>query len=429
MAKNRAIPTDVDDALKKAFAGVGLAPPGQRVVVRDEEQADAVAFNAPAPAPPPKPASKGGFVQPPWFDLLTFSMTRIRQRGACLFGPRGSGKTSAVHELAGTTKTKLITYQAAAGCTLDDLVGVRDLRDGRTVFTDGPLPEALRDDCWLLIEEANVMHPGVFSKLNTLTDGSGDKLRLPDGTSLPVGPNFRVVLAFNEGSAYSGTREVNAALRDRLMPIYADYLPKDLESRIVQERTGVDQSSADALVAVAERIRAGRASLGFDLSPRALFRLLDLMRYCGKDWRTAFRIAVLDLVGDPVDRKPQRDSIEQIVQLDGLYTWSPPVFRDDGPGALNATHAVGQVETADDFDGEMPAGWRDTCRIWHNASADAQLGHECWLVDSPGGTHTLGSGGHWVPVSKPRGWNFKRLVEAEFELLAAKPYPGWQVSP
>ena len=76
-----------------------------------------------------------------------------------------------------------MTYQAASGCTIDDLVGVRDLRDGRTVFTPGPLADALAADCWLLIEEANTMHPGVFSQLTTLTDGSGDSLRLPDGSA------------------------------------------------------------------------------------------------------------------------------------------------------------------------------------------------------------------------------------------------------
>src|SRR5206468_10811435 len=132
------------------------------------------------------------------------------KRGAILQGPRGTGKTSAVHHLARLTGASLTTFQAAAGCTVDDLTGFRDLKDGSTIFTPGPLPEALERDGWLLIEEANVMHPGVFSRLNTLLDGSGDKLRLPDGRALPAGPGFRVVLAFNPG--YSGTREINPAL-------------------------------------------------------------------------------------------------------------------------------------------------------------------------------------------------------------------------
>jgi hypothetical protein len=224
------------------------------------------------------------------------------------------------------------------------------------------------------------------------------------------------VLAFNEGASYSGTREVNAALRDRLMPIYADYLPMDLESKIIQERTGCDQSSADALVAVAAKVRAGRASLGFDLSPRALFRMLELMRYCRKNWKEAFGIAILDLVGDPIDRKPQRDSIEQIACLDGLYSWSPPTFSDSAPAAVRSTHAVGEVETADDFAGD----WRDQCVI-----------HQCangFDVVSPN-NYYLSGGGNWNkrmrPIGKPsHNGDYATMNEAQRALDAAEPYPG-----
>src|SRR5882724_10423583 len=100
-------------------------------------------------------------------------------------------------------------------------------------------------------------------------------VRAPGGSALPVGPGFRVILAFNEGSAYSGTREVNAALRDRLMPSYADDLPELTEVKVLVARSGCDENTALRLVSFAAKVRAARASLGFDLSPRALFRMLD----------------------------------------------------------------------------------------------------------------------------------------------------------
>lgn len=272
------------------------------------------------------PKSSPSFIPPPWYQRLQFSLRAPSQRGACLFGPRGSGKTTAIHVLAKDTQTDLITYQAAAGCTIDDLVGVRDLADGKTIFTDGPLPEAIRKDTWLLIEEANVMHPAVFSKLNTLTDGSGDRLRLPTGERLAVGPKFRVILAFNEGSAYSGTREVNAALRDRLLPIYADYLPAVSEENMLVQRTGCDRQTAARLVSFAKSCRAARASTGFDLSPRALFRVLDLLKYLGETWAEALEHGILDLIGDPLDKKPQRDQVAQIAAASGWSSWASPKF-------------------------------------------------------------------------------------------------------
>ncbi len=315
-------------------AGIVLPKAVQDALVRSglvqESEVQTVTVQAPAVAYDATKPGTSTFIPPPWFERLRFAMKAPSQRGATVFGPRGAGKTTAVHELSKTDGTELVTYQAASGCTIDDLVGVRDLKDGKTVFTDGPLPDAIRKDCWLLIEEANVMHHGVFSKLNTLTDGSGDTLRLPDGTRLTVGPKFRVVLAFNEGAGYAGTREVNAALRDRLMPIYADYLPEKSEVSMLVQRTGCDEQSAKRLVGFARQIRAARANLGFDLSPRALFRMLDMIRFLGESWKSAFEYGILDLIGDPIDKKPQRDAIEKTAQAAGLYAWTLPRFTPSG---------------------------------------------------------------------------------------------------
>lgn len=286
-----------------------------------------------AGASPSMPVSPGAtataspdFVPPPWFARLEFAMTGPGNRGAIISGPRGSGKTTTLHQLSRIKRATLITFQAAAGCTIDDLVGIRDLRDGRTIFSPGPLADALVADSWLLIEEANVMHPGVFSKLNTLTDNSGDVLRLPDGNVLSVGPGFRVALAFNEGAAYAGTREVNAALRDRLMPIYAGYLPESAEIQLLIGRTGCDRKTAKRVAKLANKVRAARANLNFDLSPRALFGLLDLIKHQQESWAEAFEHAILDRVGDPLDRQPQREAISKIADLDDLTKWPAPTW-------------------------------------------------------------------------------------------------------
>ena len=267
------------------------------------------------------PAGSPKYEIPPWFKRLEYAMTRPGKRGACLFGPRGTGKTTAAHKVCEIHSLNCITFQAANGCTIDDLVGTRDLDNGKTLFTEGPLPEALRDDCVLVIEEANAMHPGVFSKLNTLTDGSGDSLRLPDKTRLKPGPGFRVVLAFNEGASYAGMKEVNGALRDRLMPVYTDYLKPEQEKVILMDRTRCDEDTASRLCNMASGIRAARGQLGFDMSPRCLFTMLELVRDLGETWSEAFEHAVLDLVGDPIDKAPQRDAVRQIASLSGYENW------------------------------------------------------------------------------------------------------------
>lgn len=286
-------------------------------------------------SPSPSVSTSACFIPPPWFDRLQFALSSTPAvRGACLFGPRGAGKTTAVHELARALGVPLVTFQAAAGATIDDLLGQRDLVDGRTVFTPGPLVEALEQDGWLLCEEANVMHPGTWSKLNTLLDGSGDSLALPDGRRLKPGVRFRAILAFNEGQQYAGTREVNAALRDRLMPIYADYLPAEHEAAIICKQTGASEAVGQRVQELAQSIRAAKSSLGFDLSPRALVRMTMLVGVLGESWEQAFEHAILDLIGDPEDKAPQREACRQIALAKGLADWPAGVSTMNTQGGV-----------------------------------------------------------------------------------------------
>lgn len=280
------------------------------------------------PTPAPYKEDQGKFFSMPWHADYEFGMTAPGEHGSMAYGPRGTGKTRVAHEMADKHKTRLITMQAARGCTMDDLVGYQCLVDGKhgsvSGFVYGPLPEALMNDCWLHIEEANTMHPTVFSKLNTLLDGSGDALALPDGTRISAGPNFRLSLAFNEG--YSGTTEINQALKDRLCPVYTSYPEPATEIKILIDRTGCDEEVAKKLVALAKRIRASQEDINFDLSPRALLRTIGYVKHTGKQWMKACEVAILNLVGDPIIKKAERNTILEIIKLEKPESWPAPKF-------------------------------------------------------------------------------------------------------
>lgn len=285
---------------------LGLAPP--------VSSAHQVA-TSPPPAPSQVASGSSNFVEPTWFPVLAYAMRR--ERGATLFGPRGCGKSTAIRELASRTSKPTITMQCSAGQGIESLIGDKDLANGSSIFTDGPLTLAVRRGAWLIAEEANVMHPGVWSTVNTLTDHTGEGLRLPTGEVVPNSPDFRLVLVYNEG--YAGTREVNAALKDRLMPVYCGYLAAAHEARLLANMTGVDSGRADEVVACATMIRA--ANLRFDLSPRSLARWINLVREAGLYWREAFRIAIMDLIGTPEQAGPQRACLEEIARntVDNWY--------------------------------------------------------------------------------------------------------------
>lgn len=286
------------------------------------------------------PDGRGCWIEPKWYRQVKMG-THPNERGAILFGPAGTGKTTAVHRLAADMGVELVTFQAAEGCALEDLVGNRELVDGdkgpKTSFTDGPLPEALRKDCWMLIEEANAMRPGVFSKMNTLLDGSGDKLRLPTGERLAAGKNFKLWLAYNPG--YSGMKEMNQALVDRLVPVYTTYLPETDEARVLEAVTRCDPGTAMAVASMAAKIRAAKTR--FDLSLRSMFRLMRYVR-SGASWEQAFEWAILDRIGCPSQRQADRDVIRNIAMIDNYTTWATPTWKPD-PADAEIGKVVGSV--------------------------------------------------------------------------------------
>jgi hypothetical protein len=346
--------------MASAAAGTGTTEVIKEVI--KEVRVEVPVGGAPVPFPEPKDDS---WVKPHWFDRLRLGMVLSpRRRGCCIFGPRGTGKTTAVHRLAHATfgdavEDKLTTFQAACGCTIDDLIGYRDLIDGRTVFTDGPLVRALLNDGWLCIEEANAMHPGVFSKLNTLTDGSGDSLQLPDGRRIKPGKGFRVVLCFNEG--YNGMRETNQALRDRLQPCYAGYLEVTQESRVIAATCHCDMNTALSVAQLAESIRAASKQTKFDISPRALFGMLEAIRLLNVGWKEAFEIAVLDLVGDPFQFVGPRAALAAIAEAAGLENWPKPAWTDQSATEVPHTEELTLNGHCHTCQGEPGYGVCPTC--------------------------------------------------------------------
>jgi hypothetical protein len=182
------------------------------------------------------------------------------------------------------------------------------------------------NDVWLVLEEANNLNPAVYASLNTLTDGSGTPLRTKDGKTYRVGDNFRVVLCFNEGAAYAGTREVNSALKDRLRPIFCPYMSASNEESLLMSRTKIDSVTANLLVSLANMCRDARKGSGFDFSPRTLFTMIEFKRELKCSWDDAFEWAALDCVGDPSEKGPQRGVLKAIAAAAGLSQWQEPTF-------------------------------------------------------------------------------------------------------
>lgn len=256
----------------------------------------------------PPANTTAGFVKPDWFPELEYAMCSGAEIGCLLFGPRGSGKSTAIRQLALSVGINTRSMQCFANMQTDSLIGNYEADSGSTRFVDGEFTRAVRDDCWLFAEELNAAHPGIWSKSNNLLDRTGDPLILPTGEHVARGSNFRFVGLYNDG--YTGMREVNPALIDRLVSIHCDYPSKDTEVQWVQ--LGAPQASATDVERVVDAIRALRGAIPhMDFSPRCMIRLLNMHLATGCSWRKAYDVAVVNLAGGPSTATAQRAAIDE----------------------------------------------------------------------------------------------------------------------
>ncbi len=59
----------------------------------------------------------------------------------------------------------------------------------------------------------------------------------------------------NEGEEFVGTEMLDAALRDRFYVTVLDYLPLDVETKVLHLKGGIDEASALTVVNVANKLR------------------------------------------------------------------------------------------------------------------------------------------------------------------------------
>ena len=62
----------------------------------------------------------------------------------------------------------------------------------------------------------------------------------------------------NEGHEFSGTDLLDAALKDRFYRVHLDYLPAEIEKRILISKGGIDRETASQLIRVVNLLRSNK---------------------------------------------------------------------------------------------------------------------------------------------------------------------------
>lgn len=170
-------------------------------------------------------------------------------KGIVAAGPAGTGKSTDPLIYCAIKEIPVVVFQCTPGTEEDTIIGnfIPNPSGGFTLKR-GPLANAIEQDCWLVINEANYVPSGILSCLNSVMDDNAQVL-LDDGTMLKVGKNFRLILTVNPG--YRGTNMFNEATLNRFATVYYEPISKEVLIKRLKQESGYKNEKV--LQAVAEQ--------------------------------------------------------------------------------------------------------------------------------------------------------------------------------
>ena len=192
-----------------------------------------------------------------------------------LIGPKGTGKTTLPFALAdrlGWQEPCKIDIGTIKRTT--DLFGSDAAHEGSTLFRRSALLDyierariALDKDLdtqfLVILDEINRVHAKANESLHGLFDDTRQiSVTTTDGTKTVKLPrNIHFIGTMNMGSNYTGTYELDEALKDRFQPVRLKPMPEDAEVRQLVDETHILESQASSVVQIARALR-GAANAG-----------------------------------------------------------------------------------------------------------------------------------------------------------------------
>ena len=212
-------------------------------------------------------------------------------------GLSGNGKTMGVTQACAENKRELIRVNITIETDEDDLLGGYRLKDGQTVWQNGPVIEAMERGAVLLLDEIDLASNKIMC-LQPILEGSGIFVKKINRFVKPAN-GFNVVATANtkgQGSddgKFIGTNVLNEAFLERFPITFEQSYPKpSVEEKILvstykQASGKSDQDFCKKLVTWADVIRKTYFDGGVDeiISTRRLVHIIQAYAIFGKKMR------------------------------------------------------------------------------------------------------------------------------------------------
>ncbi|KAK9869491.1 hypothetical protein WA026_003245 [Henosepilachna vigintioctopunctata] len=204
-----------------------------------------------------------------------------------LQGDTSVGKTSLITYLAKASGNKCVRINNHEHTDLQEYIGsyVADL-DGKLVFREGLLVEAMRQGHWIILDELNLAPTDVLEALNRVLDDNRELFIPETQVVVKAHPNFMLFATQNPPGAYGGRKMLSRAFRNRFVELhFTEIPPKELEI-ILHKRCKISPSHSKKMISVMTELQMRRRGSAAFAGKQGFITLRDLFR-----WGERYRLA------------------------------------------------------------------------------------------------------------------------------------------
>ncbi len=204
-------------------------------------------------------------------EVAIFEAAYQQRIPVLLKGPTGCGKTRFLEYMTHRLGQSLIPVKTGAkggdhnplplvtvACHEDltgtDLVGRYLLKGGETAWIDGPLARAAKVGAICYLDEIVEARKDTTVIIHPLTDHRRILPVEKRGEVIRAHDNFLLVLSYNPGYQ-SALKDLKQSTRQRFIAMEFDYLPRDLEKKVIAHEGNTSEEIASDLAVLGEKMR------------------------------------------------------------------------------------------------------------------------------------------------------------------------------
>lgn len=245
-------------------------------------------------------------------EIEIFNSAFSKKLPIMLKGPTGCGKSRFVEKMAQIKNIPLIQVACNEETSAIDLQGRYLIKDGNTIWQDGPATTAVKNGYILYLDEISEAREDVIVVIHPLSDYRRTMYIDKTNEIIKAQENFMLIASYNPGYQ-NKIRDLKPSTKQRFITLEFNYPHYEIEKEIICYETKINEHISEKLVKYAQKLRNLKdLDLLETVSTRLLINTAKLIM-TGLDIHTSFNVGIIQVLTDDIEINSSLNDILKII--------------------------------------------------------------------------------------------------------------------